>query len=47
MQLKQIRRPNIEEITAHLLAGAILLGTFIRKSSSGSMVGPMAADEAK
>ena len=41
------RRPDIEEITAHLSAGTILPGNCIRKSFGGGMVGPMAADDAK
>ena len=38
--VEQCRRPNIEKITAHLLAGAITLEKHIRKSSSGAWSGP-------
>ena len=36
------RRPDIEDITAHLLAVAIPTGTVVITNSSGSMVWPMA-----
>ena len=47
LAVSKARRPNINEITAHLSAGAIFPAKFIRNSSSGSMVGLMAADNAK
>ena len=45
--ISKARRPDIEEITPHLLAGTILPGKCIRKSSSGIRVGHVAVDEAK
>ena len=39
------RRPDIEEITAHLLAGTILPGKLMVESSSWNMVGPMGVGE--
>ena len=41
------RRSTIDEITAHFLAGATLVGKVIRTSSSGGPVGPMTVGGAK
>ena len=37
----------MEDITAHLFAGAILPGLFLIKSYIGAMVWPMALDDSK